>query len=215
MTINATALLGARTVDGSIKQYVNHSEVPSAIMLVQAEQWIYDRLRIREMQTAAAGTLSAAADTLSLPARYRQPYHFMFTGNGTVSKSIPTHTTLDVVIGRFEYDSSGNRTTGRPQIWSTDAANVQFDRKADQAYPYRFDYYQALAPLAASTNETNVLTDRFPRLLYAACNAMAQEWLKNEREKSYWLSIAMGEIERANATSDMELDGAEIIVRPI
>lgn len=215
MTINATALLGTRTVDGSIKQYVNHADVPSSIVLVQAEQWIYERLRIREMLTSATGTLSSAADTISLPSRYRQPYHFMFTASATVAKFKPVRKTLDDVIGAFEYDADGNRTTGRPQTWSTDASNIQFDRKADQSYPYRFDYYQALAPLAASTNETNVLTDRLPRLLYATCNAFAQEWLKNEREKSYWLSVAMGEIDRANVTSDMEMDGVDLAVVPV
>jgi len=207
-----TVLTGAKTTEGSIKEWLNHSGAPSATLLTEAQSWIYQRLRVRQMITTATGTLAADADTITLPTGYKGSVLFMFTGSSSVSKAHVTKKTIDFVVSNFNYDGSGNRTTGRPQYWAADASNIQFEVKADQGYPYLFMYYKALAALAATTNETNFLTDDYPTLLRATVLYKGYEWTKNEREKVYWLGIATSEIGKANEDSDLELAGTDLAV---
>ena len=202
-------LVAAKTTDGSIKQWVNNSFIPATTILTEAQAWIYQRLRVREMLTSTTGSLALAADTITLPTRYKAPKFLMFTANSTVAKSVPTYRPVDFVVTQFEYDGSGNRTTGRPNLWGADATNLQFEKKADQAYPYYLLYYQSLAALSGSST-TNFLTDSYPRLLRATCSFMGFEFLKDTDRQVYWLKVAMGEISDANVAGDLELSGAEL-----
>ena len=144
-------LIGDRDQDGSIKNWCNNSSVPAATVLTEAEAWIYQRVRCRQMLATATGTLASGTDTITLPTRYRQPYFLFFAGTSTVGKHIPSHKPLDFVKSKWSYDGAGVRSTGRPQFWSTDAANIQFEVNADQAYSYDFTHYEALAALSSTT----------------------------------------------------------------
>ncbi len=210
--MNYTTLVADRDTDGSIKNWVNDSRVPSTTILTEAEAWLYQRLRVRQNLQTATGTLSTGNDTIALPTGYRGRYFFMFTGTATTAKFVPRSSLLDFVINQFSYDASGNRVQGLPRYWATDSTNIQFDVQADKNYPYLFKYYGSLAALAGG-NETNFLTDDYPTLLKAACLYRAYEHLKNDREKLYWLGVAEKEAMAANAESDQELQGAELDVQ--
>ena len=202
-----TTLVSSRDTDGSIRNYVNYARLPSAQILTSAEAWIYQRLRTREMKATDTGTISSGS-TIAVPARLRQPIHFMFTG---VNHAEVTLKTEDVVREAFTYDGDGNRVTGKPQMYAIDGTNLFFEVSVDQAYTYDFMYYQALAALS-STNTTNFLTDRYPTLLQAACMFKAYEFTRNGPGRSYWLQIARDEIREANVDSDLEISTAEIDV---
>lgn len=205
-----TILTGAMTVDGSIKNWIRNSAVPSAAILGEAQDWIYQRLRVRQMMQAATGTLSSGAGTLSLSGlNYRQATLFMFTGT---EKSVLTKKTLDAVEGAWQYDGAGARATGKPSQFAADADSLVFDTLAQQAYTYRFRYYGALTALTVTTNETNFLTDVYSSLLRAACMYRAFEWMKDQKEKTYWKGVAEAEVFEANKDSDLELSGVEVVV---
>ncbi len=204
---NYTTLVAAKTTDGSIKNWVNDSRVPSTTILTEAQAWIYQRLRVRQMLKTATGTLATNSDTIALDTTYRARYFFMFTG---VDKAIPSSRLLDDVLSAFSYDSAGNRTTGQPTMWATDEVNIQFELRANKGYPYLFKYYGALAPLAASSNETNFLTNVYPSLLRAICLHYAYEHLKDAPKTTYWLAKAEQQIAAANIDSDRELAGVEM-----
>ncbi len=202
-------LIAARTTAGSIKQWVNNGGIPSETILEEAQAWIYEDLRVRQMLGTDVGTATASAVSVALPTRYRQPLLFMFTGDGTVTKSLPAKKTIDFVVGQFTYDGTGVRSTGKPNFWAADASNVVFESMADRNYPYLFLHYATPAALSTAT-ETNFMTQTYPKLLRSACMTIASEYLKNEKDRLYWLGIAQAEIERANKDNDLELSGLDM-----
>ena len=81
----------------------------------------------------------------------------------------------------------------------------------DQAYPYRLVYFGQ--PNALSNgNKSNFLTTRAPRLIRCVCTALANEFMKDDAEKAYWLALAVGEVNELNVEADMELQGMELEV---
>lgn len=208
MSYDYLTLIGAKGDGGSIRQWINHDRIPSAIILTFAEQAIYQTLRVRQMLKTQTGTLAVDDDTIALDASYRQRYLFMFTGT---KKSRPSSELLDTVLNAFSYDTAGVRTNGKPNMYATDESNIQFEVRALEAYPWLFKYYGTLTALSES-NATNFLTDRYPKLLTAACMMNAYEWTKNEREKQYWMRAFEQQVFLANREADQELAGIEINV---
>jgi hypothetical protein len=195
-----TVLVAAKSTDGSIKNFANSDTVPSTIILAEAEQWIARRLRVRQMLTATSGTMTASATAIDLPSDYVWPRRFAITG---VNQGLIKKQTLETVEGAFSYDGSGNRVLGKPGMYYADATQAVFDQMADQAYPYRLNYFRQLPALSTATT-TNFLTQRAPRLLRAACLWAANDFLKNAEERAYWAKVAMDEIAELNIESDME-----------
>jgi hypothetical protein len=158
------------------------------------------------MISEATGNLTATNDTLTLPTGYRQPKLFMFTGT---NKKLVTFKPLEEVIAAFSYDGSGNRTTGQPNIFGTDATNVRFDLKSDATYAYLFLHYRAL-PALAGGNLTNFLTEVFPSLLRSTCMMFAFSYLKDQANHVKMLKIAEAEIAEANRESDLEMSTVDL-----
>lgn len=65
--------------------------------------------------------------------------------------------------GTFPYIET---STGRPSIWAIDGANIDFDRKLDAAYPFRFRYRQRFA--LSDSASTNWLLTNHPDVYLAA-----------------------------------------------
>ena len=212
MAVNYTTLIGGRELEYSIKNLCNDSRVPATGILQEAQQWIYQRLRVRQMITRKTNTpLASGADTIALPADWQYPCFLIFTPNALVVKSSPKFKTLDFVIGQWGYSSGSTRQTGRPSYWATDADNIQFDTVADQAYPTLIVYY-AHKTLLGPTNLTNFLTERYLSLLRAVCLRFAFEHLQNQKMMTYWTAQAEAAVRQANVDSDMQLEGMELEV---
>lgn len=64
MAINWTTLTGAKTVSGSIANWVNRSDLPTENILLEAEAWIYSYLRTREMMTEEVLRIRAGNGTV-------------------------------------------------------------------------------------------------------------------------------------------------------
>lgn len=197
-----TTLVAAKTTEGSIKNWLNDSAVPATTVLTEAEAWIYERLRAREMLAAATGTISSAADTIAVPSGYRIGLILWITG---VNKAKLSRRTIEEVEGAFEYDSSGARVSDKPSLWYAGASTIQFNCTADQAYPYRLIYWGTPTALGAG-NTTNFLTSRYPRLLRLACLGIGYEWKKDVGQRDVAkLQEAAIEIELANQNADLEI----------
>lgn len=200
MTITYSVLVGDKNTDGSIKQWVNNSLIPSAIILDLAEQYIYQSLRIREMVTLATGTIAADAETINLPERYRTPLSLWISG---AEKGQIKHRLKEDVEAARPYDGDGNLVAERPKLFFADATAIRFQSKSDKEYPYRFWHYAALAPLSDS-NQTNALTEKYADVLYAACEFRANWWLrKADQVGSQQMTDAI--IRRANREAGEEM----------
>lgn len=213
MTCNATTLLAAKTTDGSIKNWLNAGDAPSSDILTEAQAFIYQGLRVRQMLKTTTGTLTAnTSKSIALPSDYKSPKHLYFPGGASTAKVTLTYKTIEFLRDAFTYDGSGNLITATPQYWATDASNILFESIVPYAYPFDFLYYGSLTALAVSSNETNFLTNEYPRLLRYVCLMIGNEWKKNDREKIYYQKLAVDAINAVNVEGDQALEGIALSV---
>jgi hypothetical protein len=202
--MNYEIIIGDKNVSGALRNTLNNNRIPVIQVVAEAEQWLYERLRVREMLTSTTGTMTASATAVGLPARYRQAKDFIFTGTraGRCRLKSP-----ETVRQAWTWNANGVRSSGMPSMYYADASSLIFDRMADQAYTYDFMHYQALAPLT-STNSENVLTGRALRATMLACRAFACEWTK-EGSMDRYLQLAQLEIDKINEQGEMEQGGLD------
>lgn len=196
MAINFTTLTGAKSTESSIKYWVNHGLVPSADILTEAQAWIYERLRVREMIATATVTAAIGASTFTLPTRFLEPIRLLPDGWG---ESLPfVHENLHQ---RYR-DEDGNLEEGDPSEWTIADEVGVFDSELTTAFSGRMTFYQTPAALVVTTNETNFLTTRFPTMLRYACMAFGYDARKRRADATEMKVLAMAEIEEANRESD-------------
>jgi hypothetical protein len=200
-----TSLVADKSTSGSIKNWVNNSRVPADVILVEAEAWIYRRLRVREMLTRWTGTMTVGQESLTLPADYLQARTLWITG---VERAQLKRALVEEVEARRAYDQNGALIRGKPHRFYADASTLQFEVAPDQAYPFRSVYYRQLPALGPS-NTTNVLTAKFPTLLRFACMAMANSFMKDDGEKTYWEAKAAAELGEIKVESDLEMQNLD------
>jgi hypothetical protein len=201
--MNYSTLIGDKTTTGSIKRWANHAQIPSEIILTQAQQEIWKKLRVREMLETTEGTLAEGDDTVQLPSRYRQRHHLMFTG---IERKTIVPKRLSQVLELHRYDRDGNRERGKPDCYATNATEIVFDRIAIKPYPYRFVHYATPESLGTVV-QTNFLTEKYSTLLYATCMLKAYEWTKDTAQTRYWSVLVEKYMQEANVDNDIELAG--------
>lgn len=210
MVVNYLDLIADRDTEGSIKYWVNHNLIPSAQIVAEAEQWIYQRLRVRQMLTTDTGTYGNSDNgTVALPSDYRAQNLLHFTG---VNRLFPTFVPdIGEIHSKFVYDGDGNRTTGSPAFWGTDATDMVFDifASTDITYNYTLLYYRNM-PALSSTNLTNFLTDRYPALLRKTCMYKAYEFQEDDRRAVVYEAKAEKEIFETEKEKDLEYMGSNM-----
>lgn len=172
--MNYATLIGAKSVEGSIRNWINHASVPATAILVEAETEIYRRLRTREMRANVAVALAQGASSAALPVRYLDPIALHHRSG----ESLTYKTQRDINGLRVWDEVTSNFTRGWPGMFSVFDELLQFDCVADRAYPLVMSYWRQPAPLAGD-NQTNFLTDRYPRLLRVACLRAAAEFMES------------------------------------
>lgn len=212
MAMSYTSLTGAKTVDGSISNWLNHDAVTTVAdtIVAEAEAIIYRRLRHWRMVTSVTGTMTANAvgtvnpvDYIPLPSDYLEDRVLYVTGLNYQKMS---RKTMEEVIASYGYDGNGFRVPQQPYIYFNDQTNLKFDSPPDQAYPYLLYYYQQ--PAALSVSITNFLTTTYPRLVRVACMAQASEFMKDagsgNYDRTYWDQLVEVEIDKAQTESDRQ-----------
>jgi hypothetical protein len=197
-------LIASKATAGSVARWLNNSQIEADMpeIVLEAESWIYRRLRHWKMLTPpVAGTFTIGNDYITNPSDMLEPFFLCTTGLyfQTMEQKTPQE-----VISNWAFDGSGNRVQQQPMIYYFDQTAMRFDSQADQAYAYALVYFQQLAPLASSN--TNFLTDTYPRLMRLACMAAACEWAKDSGQgnydRTYYDQLAQDEIDKAQAESD-------------
>lgn len=171
------------------------------MIVLEAESFIYRRLRAWQMLTSVVGSLSQGQGSFTFPADYIEDKKLMITG---VNKARIVRKPLQEVLDSWSYDGSGNRVQSAPNIFFNDNINIVFDTQCDQTYPYLLYYYQN--PIALASAGTNFLTNTYPRLLRCALMIGACEFMKDAGvgnfDRTYWVNEAEKEIVIAQAESD-------------
>lgn len=100
--------------------------------------------------------------------------------------------------------------SGKPRYWAIDGDNIDFDRKLDQAYPFRFRIKQRFALSDAAT--TNWLLTNHPDVYLAAVLVWGGFFIQDDAAASRWATVlgqglksvssAIAQRKRALATVD-------------
>ena len=187
-------LIGDRSTEGSIRNWLANATVPATTIVHDAETWLWRRLRLREMLTVQSGvSLALNSDAHTLPSDYVQRRALTFVGD---YKARARFVTVEDLEQRRDYTQSGSTVTiseGPPTHCAVYGTQLLFNVKADQAYPLRLVYYAQPADLSPS-NPTNFLTGRGFLALKYACLAFAAEFLvRDQTEIDRWLTKAAAE----------------------
>ncbi|MEP0323308.1 hypothetical protein [Bauldia litoralis] len=196
-TSTYTILTSAKGVEGSIKYWANHDLIPAAQCLEEAQAWVYQRLRVREMIVRTPLALSASDETIDLDATapgFQQPIRLKLDGYGKLEYKCEENFPDD-------RDSDGELPSGPPSCWTVIGTLIHLDTKLSAAMNGDIWYYGTPDALAAG-NQTNFLTDKYPTLLRHACLARAYASRNRADMVTIEETLAMAEINKANATND-------------
>lgn len=196
MAINWTTMTAAKTTLGSIANSVNRSDLPTTNILLEAEAAIYERLRVREMQTVATFTFDADTNSEALPADFLDPIELRPHGWSSPI-SFVHETSLEA-----HRDDDGDLFEGTPSRWSILGETAYVDVSCAMAFAGRLTYYRRPAALSSS-NETNFLTIRYPSLLRFAVLSKCYEHMKDMQNATSYMQLAEAKIAEANATNEM------------
>lgn len=200
MAINWTTLTAAKTTEGSIKSWLNKGDLPVTNILLEAEAWIYQTLRVREMVTDEAFTFDADASSEALPSGFLDPIQFV---PYQWAYPLPFYHEGSFRPGRT---SAGVLFEGTPSMWTIIGETAHVDVLCSSNFAGRLMYYDTPAALG-SGNETNFLTIKYPTLLRDACTMKAYEFMKKTTDAAGYMQKAMADIVEANATADMARRG--------
>jgi hypothetical protein len=155
-------LVGSKATEGSIKYWINHSELPASSILADAQAEIYARLRVREMLVQTPLAITVGMSALALPDRFLDPESLSDNYRVDVSLRSP------MALTRMRWlDNAGNIISGPISNYAIFSGALQFDMASNINATFSLIYFESPAPLSGS-NPTNFLTDRYSHLLRAA-----------------------------------------------
>lgn len=191
------SLTGTKTTAGSIANWINRNDLPTAEILYEAQAWIYQRLRVREMTAQVTGfTIPINTNSQALPADFLDPISFLPFQWG---EPLPFSHEERMLIPT---DGNGNLFTDTPSHWTIIGSTMIVDVNCAAAFSGFFYYYQ-LPAFLSSNNVTNFLTTRYPRLVRRTCMAIGYEHAKDQGQMQNYLTLAENDIAEAARTNEM------------
>lgn len=203
MAITYTVLTGSKTTTGSIANWVNRSDLPTDNILIEAEAWIYERLRVREMQSRVVFQVDSGSNTEALPADFLDP--ISWTPYGYTDPLPYYHEDLL----QDQRDTDGTLQSGTPSRWVIIGETVYVDVSASSNFVGQLHYFSRPDALSGS-NDTNFLTTRYPSLLRHACMAHAFEHMKDTARMRDYMQLAMSKLGEAMQTNEMFRRGQHV-----
>lgn len=202
-----TTLTAAKTAAGSIKRWVNNSELDVEQVLEEAQALIYQTLRVREMRTDFSDLILAAGDSSrALPDGFLDPIHLKDVTNN-VDLSLRDEAALKK---RRIYDN-GSLIESIPYRYAIFGEKFQFECAYESTATLALIGYKSPEKLSAD-NSSNFLTDRYPHLLRVACLTQAYDFMSNDTKYQHNLTMLSALIEKTNAESDLSYRGLEVEV---
>ena len=196
---NYTTLTGTKATAGSVANWVNRSDLPTTEIVTEAEAWIFERLRVREMITDEALTFTSATSSKalsSLAATFLDPIQFV-----PYQWADPLEFVAETKF-RPSRDSSGVlQSSSEPSLWTIIGATAHLDVLLSANFSGRMMYYAR--PAALSSTETNFLTVRYPTLLRYALMGKAYDHMKDTQRSLEYLQKAEVAIAEAARTNEM------------
>lgn len=190
---------------GSIKSLINYSRIDSTSVLEDAEAWIYSKLRVRQMTSAADVPILSGAFVADFPDDYLDPIHLSIPG---YVKRIRLKD-VEWFRSHLGWDENADLPEGPPSYWCDFNGQIQFNTKADQDYTAKQSFFKLPEPLGPD-NQTNWLTRRYPHLVRRACRIFAAEDRKEYDAMREAEGRALQTIEEIKVESDLAMRGMEL-----
>lgn len=204
MALSYSTLVADVSTPGSIKNAINYGRIDAEGILEEAQAWIYQRLRVRQMMATENVSISSAASTASFPTGYLDPIHLGIPGYiNTIRLKDP-----EWFRAHIGWDESAVLPEGPPSYWCDFDTTIQFNTKADQAYTAKMVFFKK-PDLLSGSNLTNWLTDRYPSLLRRACLMFSAEARKEFDMMNNAEIKALQMIEEIKVESDLAMRGWE------
>jgi hypothetical protein len=160
--VDYNTLAGAKSLEGSLKYWVNHSELPVGEIITDAQNEVYSRLRVREMLASASLSIAVNDSTAPLPSGFLDPLSLLDQwGDDIVLRD------LRVLRRLRSFDSTGTLIVGPISNYAINGTTILFDMASNATTTFPLDYFQKPTVLSAG-NPTNFLTTRYSHLFRAA-----------------------------------------------
>jgi hypothetical protein len=196
MTIDFTTLTGAKTVSGSIQNWVNRSDIPIVDILTEAEAFIFQRLRTQEMLASSALTILEGTNSIALQSDFLDPIEFKPYESNVGLAYVHEAELLS------DRDSAGALFDGVPIAYAILNNVMVTGVNALQDFSGIMTYYAQPAALSGS-NETNWVTTKYPTMLRRSCLRFAYEFMKDAERMATEEILALRAIEEANAANEL------------
>ncbi len=98
---------------------------------------------------------------------------------------------------------------GQPEAYGIWDERIYFEQSWYMQCNCRIQFYQTL-PLLSSTNQTNFITNRYPKLMRIACLAAAAEFMKDDTEYQKWLTRLQNAVQSISVENDMQYRGMDL-----
>lgn len=180
----------ARTADTT---YLTDTRVADAVRLAEVD--IYERLRVREMETSAALTITT--QTTALPTGFIGARRLYLDSDPIVE--------LEFMASPHFWGRFAAVQTGKPWAYTLEGDNVVVGPSPDASYTGRLLYWKRLAPLASATNS---LFDRQPDLYLYGALAHACAFTKDWDEAANWKATFAAALSRAEASNERDRYGS-------
>jgi hypothetical protein len=191
----ATLTAADKGTEGSIRAWANHNLVPVTNILIEAEAWIYERLRVRDMIVTEEVSIAAGDGEMTLPTGFLEPLWLRFDGDAYEIDYVQEN------LLERQKDSDGELFEGHFAQYALINNRIEFDCAAELAIEGDFCFYKTPTSLGVS-NTTNFLTLRYPMLLRTVCTGLAYDYRHRTADRDHNLKMAGGLILEANMLSD-------------
>lgn len=192
-----TTLVGDKTLDGSIKNWVNRGDIPVTTIVVEAEAWIHERLRAREMLSSTTLQVTAGLSTVALPDDFLDPEQWVPYG------AVVELPYVDPVAIAKSTNSAGVVQSGTPSRWTIIGTSAHVDVAASNNFGGFLTYFAKPGALVDAVGGTNFLTTRYPTLVRLTCMAFAFQHMKDAERSTQYFELALKFVLEANATNDL------------
>jgi hypothetical protein len=179
--MNYGTLTGPKSEKGSIRSWINYDPLDVEGVLLDAQAYLFSRMRVREMVASATVALTVGSETAPLPTGFLDPITFRVPAIGQELDSLDPR---ELEGGRY-YDDTGTLETTTPMAYSVYDELIQLNAKSDATYAARALFYQRPAYLSRTT-PTNFLCTRYPNLLRVACLMHGADQMQDDTEYARW-----------------------------
>ena len=184
------------TLKTSIASFLHRTDLTNLIpeFIADAENRIYNELRIRAMETAFSGATSGG--TVALPSGLLE-WIFLYVNDTTEQKL--TRRDAEWIYTRYPSRAGG----GRPVYFAREGDTLIFGPAPDADYTITGRYYKKLTPLSDSNTSNWLITDA-PALLRYGALCEAAPYLADDARIAIWEGKFNQDLMRIKRTEQRE-----------